>query len=54
MPVCYYERPEDKWGYDLVTGAYDEAPEESFARIMQRAGECFPNGDEAALKKLLK
>ncbi len=24
MPVCYYEWPEDKWGYDLVTGAYAE------------------------------
>ena len=54
MPVCYYERPEDKWGYDLVTGAYDETPEDSFQRIMKRAQECFPGGDEAALKKLLK
>ena len=54
MPVCYYERPEAKGGYDLVTSAYDEAPEESFQRIMKRARTSFPDGDEAALRKLLK
>lgn len=34
MPVAGYERPEDVWGYELMSSAYDEEPERSHRRIL--------------------
>lgn len=41
MPVARYARPEDIWGYDLLSSAYGEAPEASAKRIEQRIKELF-------------
>ena len=53
MPIAFYQKPESLWGYDHVTSAYREAPEKSRERIMKRAAECFPEAEEAALRKLI-
>ncbi len=54
MPVSYYQKPEILWGYDHVASAYKEEPLRSAERILARAKECFPDAEEAALKKMLK
>ena len=41
MPVARYARPEDIWGYDLLSSAYGEEPAESQARIDRRIAEVF-------------
>ncbi len=53
LAVAYYMRPEDLWGYDFVTSAYREEPRVSAERILARARELFPAGDEGQLKKML-
>jgi hypothetical protein len=54
MAVSYYQKPEELWGYEHVTGAYKEEPEVSAERILTRAKELFPDASDAALKKVLK
>ena len=53
MPVSYYQKPEDLWGYGHVTSAYREDPKASAERIFQRARALFPDGTDAVLRKLL-
>lgn len=54
MPVSYYQKPEDLWGYDHITRAYREDPSVSAERIYARARELFPEGSEEALHNVLK
>lgn len=47
MPAAIMKRPEDIWGYDFVTSAYDEEPEMSAKRIVDRVKElCIDATDE--------
>ena len=54
MAVSFYQKPEELWGYEHVTSAYREEPAVSAERILRRAKELFPGGDDAALKKVLR
>ena len=53
MAVSYYQKPEDLWGYKHVTSAYKEEPALSAERIFTRARELFPEGSDAAIRKIL-
>ena len=53
MPVSYYQKPEDLWGYEHVTSAYREDPKASAERIFQRARALFPGGTDSVLRKVL-
>lgn len=47
MPTMILKRPEDVWGYDHVTSAYNEEPEESAKRIVEHMKElCIDATDE--------
>ena len=54
MAVSYYQKPEELWGYEHVTSAYKEEPRASAERIFARAKKLFPEGDEGALRRVLK
>lgn len=49
MPVSILLPPEAVWGYDAVTAAYDEPPEESARRIAAQIRKHWPSADEAAI-----
>ncbi len=51
--IAVYDTPESVWGYDFVTGAYDEDPEESFSKILSHLSSYFPSYTEK-LRTLLK
>lgn len=53
MAVSVYIRPEDLWGYDLVTSVYREAPEKSRERIYRHIQEMYPHATEKQLKMLV-
>ncbi|MBR6615001.1 MAG: hypothetical protein IKK95_03405 [Lachnospiraceae bacterium] len=53
-PIAVYCMPEQIWGYELVTSAYNEKPEVSRARIMSRMKDVFPWATENQMKKVLK
>ena len=50
-PVSVYSTPECLWGYDVVSSAYKEEPEESKERIFEQFQQHFP---KAARKDMLK
>jgi len=54
MPVCVYAKPETLWGYDQVTSAYKEEPEESWQRIFDHVKSMYPKAEEQQIKRLLK
>ncbi len=54
MPVCVYSRPEDIWGYDMVTSCYDEKPEKSRERIGEHLLKLWPEMTEKQLEKVLR
>lgn len=54
MPVCIYCRPEDLWGYDMVSGSYNEEPLASKEKIYSRMRELYPDADEKAVDRLLR
>jgi hypothetical protein len=54
MAVSYYQKPEELWGYEHVTSAYKEEPIVSAERIFARAKKVFPEGNEGALRRVLK
>ena len=53
MAVSVYTTPEALWGYEMVTSAYREAPEESGARIYRHIREQYPFASELQIKQLL-
>ncbi len=53
MAVSLLTPPEAVWGYELVTSAYGESPEESRRRVIGRVLELFPGADPAAVRKLI-
>lgn len=54
MSVCVYCRPEDLWGYDVVTDSYNEEPLASKQKIYSRLKELYPDADEKAMDRLLR
>ena len=45
MPVARFSRPEDIWGYDLVTSCYSEDPALSADKIQKQIKELYPAED---------
>lgn len=54
MPVSVYTTPENLWGYDAVTAAYNEDPEISREKVFRQIQSHFPAADEMLLKKTMK
>ena len=52
--VAVYSMPEKLWGYDHVTSAYGESPEESWERIAKHMDDIYPIATEKQIKKVLK
>lgn len=52
--VAVYSMPEKLWGYDHVTSAYGESPEESWERIVKHMDDIYPIATEKQIKKVLK
>ncbi len=53
MPVSVLLPPEAVWGYETVTAAYAEKPEESWQRIISRVKENYPAADEKDIIRLI-
>ena len=53
MPVSVIMTPESIWGYDAVTSAYSEKPEESWQRIFDHTREMYSEADEKSIIKLI-
>jgi hypothetical protein len=53
MPVSIMLPPESIWGYDKVTAAYSEKPEESWKRIFEHVKEMYPGADDEEIIRLI-
>ena len=53
MPVSILLPPEAVWGYDAVTAAYGEAPEESARRIAEQIQKHWPSADEKSVWRMV-
>ena len=53
MPVSILLPPEAIWGYEAVTAAYAERPEESWQRITDRVKELYPSAKDTDILKLI-
>lgn len=53
MSVSIPLPPETLWGYDLVTGAYDEEPAVSRQRISGRIKELYPEAEDGDIDELV-
>lgn len=51
-PIAVYTRPESLWGYEHVTSAYGEKPEESRQKILERMRELYPHITEKQAGKI--
>lgn len=49
MPVSVMLPPEAVRGYERVTSAYNESPEQSYDRITARIHEVFPDAQESEI-----
>ena len=54
MAVAVYAQPEQLWGYDHVTSAYREDPQESWERIWDHVRPRFSAASEEQLRKVLR
>lgn len=52
-PISVYATPETLWGYDHISSAYQEEPEQSKALVWQQVRRHFPQATEEALHKVL-
>ena len=52
-PVSVYSTPESLWGYDVVSAAYKEEPEESGDKIFRQLRQNFPATTREAILKVL-
>ncbi len=52
--VAIYTAPEHLWGYDYVTGAYQETPEESWRKITEHMHDIYPIATDKQIKKVLR
>ena len=53
MAVSIMLPPESIWGYEMVTAAYSEKPEESWNRIFTHVKEMYPGADDAEIIRLI-
>lgn len=51
--IAVYSKPELLWGYDYVTSAYDETPEESGKRIVQHILDEYPVATKAQIRRVI-
>ena len=51
MSVGVFRRPEDVWGYDFVTSAYEEEPEDSARRITRHVKELCIDATEEEIRR---
>ena len=54
MPVSVYAKPEDLWGYEMVSSAYKEDPKKSWERVASQIKKEFPWAGEEQIRKLLQ
>lgn len=54
MHVCVYSRPKRLWGYDMVTGAYREEPEDSGEKIFRHIRELYPGTPDKVIEKIIR
>ena len=52
--VAIYSTPEHLWGYDYITSAYKEDPEESGRRIYERVKELYPDASQKQIQKVIR
>ncbi|MCH5324348.1 MAG: hypothetical protein J1E39_03965 [Eubacterium sp.] len=53
MTTTLYATPESIWGYDTVTAAYSEEPEQSKQRIVEHIRKLYGNVDDKTMEKVL-
>ncbi len=53
MAVSVMLPPEKIWGYEMVTAAYDEEPETSRQRLVDRVKEYAPSAEAKAVERLI-
>ena len=53
MPVSIMLPPEAIWGYETVTSAYDEKPEESWQRIFDHVTWMYEEAADRDIEKLI-
>lgn len=53
-PIAVLTTPEARWGQELVTRAYSEAPETSLRIITEHLAKTFPQADEAELLRTVR
>ncbi len=54
MPVSVYAKPEDVWGYEMVSACYKENPELSRQKIFEHVRQMYPQTTEKQILKVLK
>lgn len=52
-PVAVYVMPEQLWGYDFVTSAYEEEPDASAGRIARQIQELYPQAEEEQIRDVI-
>ena len=52
--VAEYAMPEEHFGYDFITSAYQRDPQESKERMMQHLSSILPGASAQQLMKILK
>ena len=52
--VAEYATPEELFGYDFITSAYQRDPQESKERILKHLQSRLPNATEMQLEKIIK
>ena len=53
MAVSVMFPPETVWGYDSITSSYNETPHDSWARIVRRVKELYPDADDKSIIKVI-
>ena len=51
--IAALETPETTGGYDFIAGGYQEAPEESWDKIVKQVRKHFPDADAQSIQKVL-
>lgn len=54
MPASVYVRPEELWGYDMVSAAYQEDPQRCKEQIFSHIRRLYPYAAEKQLTRVLK
>lgn len=52
--LAEYATPEELFGYDLITSAYQRDPQESKERMMQHLSSILPGASAQQIMKILK